>query len=160
MSQKNHRSSRIADNRRARFDYNFQEEFEAGIVLSGSEVKSVRAGAVQLREAYALVRDGEVWLAGMHIAPYEMARDGGHEPTRERKLLLHRREIERIRRRVQERGLAVVPLRMYWKGGRVKVAIGVGRGTRSYDKRQKIKAREMDREAQRAMSLRGRARRW
>lgn len=150
--------SRIASNRRARFDYVFEEEYEAGIVLTGSEVKSLRAGQVQLREAYGLVRRGEVWLAGMHIAPYEMARHGGHEAKRERKLLLHGREIGRINRRVQEQRLTIVPIRMYWKNGRVKVLIGIGRGSRRYDKREKLKARDMEREARRAMSDRGRSR--
>ena len=150
--------SGIASNRRARFDFVFNEEYEAGIVLIGSEVKSLRAGQVQMREAYGLVRHGEVWLVGMHIAPYEMARHGGHEAKRERKLLLHSREIGRISRRVKERGLTIVPIRMYWKNGRVKVLIGVGRGSRHYDKREKLKARDMEREARRAMSGRDRSR--
>ena len=144
----------IATNRRARFDYVFEEEHEAGIVLTGSEVKSLRAGSAQLKEAYGLVRDGEVWLVGMHIAPYSMARDGGHEPTRDRKLLLHAGEINRIAQRVHERGLTLVPIRMYWKNGRVKVLLGVGRGARRYDKRQKIRKRDMQREAEQAMSRR------
>lgn len=156
--EKKNRGSVIAANRRARFHYVFDEEYEAGIVLTGSEVKSLRAGQVQLREAYGLVRRGEVWLVGMHIAPYEMARHGGHEAKRERKLLLHSREIGRINSRVQERGLTIVPIRMYWKSGRVKVLIGIGRGSRRYDKRQKLKAREMEREARRAMSDRRRSR--
>ncbi len=155
--EKKNAGSVIASNRRARFDYVFDEEYEAGIVLTGSEVKSLRAGQVQLREAYGLVRRGEVWLLGMHIAPYEMARHGGHEAKRERKLLLHSREIGRINSRVQERGLTIVPVKMYWKNGRVKVLIGVGRGSRRYDKRQKLKAREMEREARRAMSDRRRS---
>lgn len=146
----------IASNRRARRDYNFEEEYEAGIVLTGSEVKSLRAGQVQLKEAYGLVRRGEMWLSGMHIAPYQMARDGGHDPVRDRKLLLHSREIERIARRVREKGMAVAPIEMYWRNGRAKVRLGVGRGARQYDKRQKIKAREMKREADRAVSRRGR----
>ncbi len=155
--EKKKAGSVIASNRRARFEYVFDEEYEAGIVLTGSEVKSLRAGQVQLREAYGLVRRGEVWMVGMHIAPYEMARHGGHEAKRERKLLLHSREIGRINSRVQERGLTIVPIRMYWKNGRVKVLIGVGRGSRRYDKRQKLKAREMEREARRAMSDRRRS---
>ena len=146
----------IASNRRARRDYNFEEEYEAGIVLTGSEVKSLRAGQVHMKEAYGLVRRGEMWLSGMHIAPYQMARDGGHDPVRDRKLLLHSREIERIARRVREKGMAVAPIEMYWRNGRAKVRLGVGRGARQYDKRQKIKAREMKREADRAVSRRGR----
>ena len=158
MKRKKNPGSSIATNRRARFDYVFEEEYEAGIVLTGSEVKSLRAGQVQLREAYGMVRRGEVWLVGMHIAPYEMARHGGHEAKRERKLLLHGREIERINRQVQEQRLAIVPIKMYWKNGRVKVLIGIGRGSRRYDKREKLKARDMEREARRAMSERGRSR--
>ena len=158
MNRNKDSGSNIARNRRARFDYVFEEEYEAGIVLTGSEVKSIRAGQVHLRESYGQVRRGEIWLVGMHIAPYEMARHGGHEAKRERKLLLHGREIERITRRVQERGLTIVPIKMYWKNGRVKVLIGIGRGARRYDKRQKLKAREMEREARRAMSDRGRSR--
>ncbi len=152
MSRKKRGGASIATNRRARYDYVFEEEYEAGIVLTGSEVKSMRAGQVQLKEAYGLIREGEAWLVGMHIAPYQMARDGGHDPTRDRKLLLHAGEIARMARRVQEKGLALVPIRMYWKGGRAKVLLGVGRGARKYDKRQKIRSREMRREAERAMS--------
>ena len=157
MSKRKAGPPAIATNRRARFDYVFESEYEAGIVLTGSEVKSLRAGQAQLKEAYGLVRGGEVWLVGMHIAPYQMARDGGHEPTRDRKLLLHAGEITRITRRVQERGLALVPIRMYWKNGRAKVLLGVGRGARRYDKRQKIRSRDMRREAEQAMR-RGRRR--
>lgn len=147
----------IATNRRARHDYVFEDEYEAGIVLTGSEVKSLRAGQAQLKEAHGLVRGGEVWLVGMHIAPYSMARDGGHDPTRDRKLLLHGKEIARIGKRVRERGLTLVPIRMYWKHGRAKVLMGLGRGARKYDKRQAIKEREMGREAQRSASRRSRS---
>ncbi|MXX65314.1 MAG: SsrA-binding protein SmpB [Acidimicrobiia bacterium] len=156
MNRKKDSGSNIARNRRARFDYVFEEEYEAGIVLTGSEVKSIRAGQVHLRESYGQVRRGEIWLVGMHIAPYEMAREGGHHPTRERKLLLNAREIERINRRVSERGLTIVPISMYWKRGRVKVQIGIGRGSRRYDKREKIKARDMERETRKALSRRHR----
>ncbi|MCY4368959.1 MAG: SsrA-binding protein SmpB [bacterium] len=154
MSRKKPGGAAIATNRRARYDYVFEDEYEAGIVLTGSEVKSLRGGQAQIKEAYGLLRDGEIWLVGMHIAPYSMARDGGHEPTRERKLLLHAYEIARISKRVKERGHTLVPIRMYWKNGRAKVLLGVGRGARKYDKRQAIKAREMRREAQQSMSHR------
>ena len=154
MSKKRSGGAAIATNRRARRDYVFEEEYEAGIVLTGSEVKSLRAGQAQLKEAHGMVRGGEIWLVGMHIAPYSMARDGGHDPTRDRKLLLHAQEINRIAKRVQERGLTLAPIRMYWKHGRAKVLLGVGRGARKYDKRQAIKAREMRREAERSMSRR------
>ncbi len=156
MSGKKLNRAAIATNRRARYDYVFEDEYEAGIVLTGSEVKSLRAGQAQLKEAYGLVREGEVWLVGVHIAPYRMARHGGHEPTRDRKLLLHAGEIARISRRVHERGRTLVPIRMYWKGGRAKVLLGLGRGARKYDKRQKIRTREMRREAEQAISGKGR----
>lgn len=146
----------IATNRRARYDYVFEETLEAGMALTGSEVKSMRDGNVQLKDSYAAVRDGEAWLVGAYIAPYQMAREGGHEPERTRKLLLHSAEIARLTARTQERGLTLVPIKMYWRGGKAKVLLGLGRGASRYDKREKIKAREMEREARRAMSYRGR----
>lgn len=146
----------IASNRRARYDYVFEETVEAGMVLTGSEVKSMRGGGVQLKDSYAAVRDGEAWLIGVYIAPYEMARDGGHDPERTRKLLLHSSEIARLTARTQERGFTLIPIKMYWRGGKAKVLLGLGRGARRYDKREKIKAREMEREARRAMSYKGR----
>lgn len=155
MSRKKSGSNSIVTNRRARHNYVFDDTYEAGMVLTGSEVKSLRAGQAQLKEAHALVKDGEMWLVGMHIAPYSMAREGGHDPTRDRKLLLHAHEIDRIGKRVQTRGQTVIPIRMYWKNGRAKVLLGVGRGARQYDKRQAIKARQMRREAQQSMSRRG-----
>ena len=146
----------IATNRRARYDYVFEETLEAGMALTGSEVKSMRAGNAQLKDSYATVRDGEAWLVGVYIAPYEMAREGGHDPERTRKLLLHSAEITRLAARTQERGLTLIPIKMYWRGGKAKVLLGLGRGARRYDKREKIKAREMEREARRAMSYKGR----
>lgn len=146
----------IATNRRARYDYVFEETLEAGMALAGSEVKSMRAGNVQLKDSYAAVRDGEAWLVGVYIAPYEMARDGGHDPERRRKLLLHSAELARLAARTQERGLTLIPIKMYWRGGKAKVLLGLGRGARRYDKREKIKAREMERDARRAMSYKGR----
>lgn len=146
----------IATNRRARYDYVFEETLEAGMALTGSEVKSMRAGNVQLKDSYATVRDGEAWLVGVYIAPYEMAREGGHDPERTRKLLLHSVELARLAARTQERGLTLIPIKMYWRGGKAKVLLGLGRGARRYDKREKIKAREMEREARRAMSYKGR----
>lgn len=146
----------IATNRRARYDYVFEETLEAGMALTGSEVKSMRAGNVQLKDSYAAVRDGEAWLVGAYIAPYEMAREGGHDPERRRKLLLHSAELARLAARTQERGLTLIPIKMYWRGGKAKVLLGLGRGARRYDKREKIKAREMERETRRAMSYKGR----
>jgi SsrA-binding protein len=146
-------SGDVATNRQAGFRFNLLEKIEAGIELQGSEVKSVRNGSVQLKDAYAEVRDGEVWLRNMHIAPYEPARDG-HDPERPRKLLLHRREIERLIGKTAERGLTLVPTRVYFKGPRAKVELAVAQGKDLYDKRRSIKDREQKREMQRALSER------
>jgi SsrA-binding protein len=146
-------SGDVATNRQAGFRFNLLEKIEAGIELQGSEVKSVRNGSVQLKDAYAEVRDGEVWLRNMHIAPYEPARDG-HDPERPRKLLLHRREIERLIGKTAEKGLTLVPTRMYFKGPRAKVELAVAQGKDLYDKRRSIKDREQKREMQRALSER------
>jgi SsrA-binding protein len=143
----------IATNRQASFRYNLLEKYEAGIVLQGSEVKSMREGGVQLKDAYAEVRDGEVWLRNMHIAPYPPAREN-HEPERPRKLLLHRREIEQLMEASSEKGLTIVPTRLYWNGPRAKVELAVARGKDLYDKRRAIKERDTKREIQRAMSER------
>jgi SsrA-binding protein len=142
----------VATNRQAGFRYEFLDKVEAGIQLQGTEVKSVREGGVQLKDAYAAVRDGEVWLHNMHIAPYAPASRENHEPERERKLLLHRREIDRLMGTTQEKGLTLVPTRMYFKGPRAKVEIAVARGKDVGDKRRALKDREMKREAERAMS--------
>jgi SsrA-binding protein len=142
----------VATNRQAGFRYEFLDKLEAGIQLEGTEVKSVRDGGVQLKDAYASVRDGEVWLHNMHIAPYAPASRENHEPERPRKLLLHRREIDRLVGTTQEKGLTLVPTRMYFKGSRAKVEIAVARGKDVGDKRRTIKEREMKREAERAIS--------
>ena len=142
----------VATNRQAGYRYEFLDKLEAGIQLEGTEVKSVRDGGVQLKDAYASIRDGEVWLHNMHIAPYAPASRENHEPERPRKLLLHRREIDRLMGTTQERGLTLVPTRMYFKGPRAKVEIAVARGKDVGDKRRTIKEREMKREAERAMS--------
>jgi SsrA-binding protein len=144
----------VATNRQARFRYELLETIECGIQLQGSEVKSLRDGAVQLKDAYAEVRDGEVWLRNMHIAPYKPASRENHEPERPRKLLLHRSEIERLIGKTAERGLTIVPTRIYFKGPRAKVEIAVARGKDLYDKRRAIKDREQKREMQRALSER------
>ncbi len=142
----------ITTNRKARFNYEITDRFEAGIVLLGSEVKSLRAGHVDLKDSFASVdRRGELWLHGVRIAPYEYARDGGHDPERVRKLLLHKREIERIRSTLAEKGLSLVPLSMYFKDGKAKVELGLGRGKAQRDKRETIRRRQADREMQRAM---------
>jgi SsrA-binding protein len=143
----------VITNRKARHDYFVLESWEAGIVLEGAEVKSLREGHANLQDAYARVEDGEVWLHGMHVAPYSHSR-GELDPVRRRKLLLHHKEIADLYQRAQEKGLTLVPLRVYFKDGRAKVEIGLARGKRNYDKRQVLAERDAKREAERA--LRGR----
>jgi len=140
----------VASNRKARHNYEIVERFEAGIVLQGSEVKSLRAGHVQLKDAYAATRGGELWLESAHIAPYGFAREGGHDPERPRKLLLRRREIDRLVGRVNEQGLTLIPLSVYFTHGLAKVEMALAKGRRSYDKRRKIVDRQQEREMQRA----------
>jgi SsrA-binding protein len=144
----------VATNRQAGFRYHLLEKFECGIVLQGSEVKSLREGSVQLKDAYAEVRDGEVWLRNMHIAPYKPAARENHDPERPRKLLLHRREIERLVGKTAERGLTLVPTRVYFSGPRAKVELALARGKEMHDKRRSIKERETRREIERALSER------
>jgi SsrA-binding protein len=144
----------VATNRQASFRYHLLERFECGIVLTGSEVKSLRDGAVQLKDAYAEVRDGEVWLRNMHISPYKPAARENHDPDRPRKLLLHRREIERLIGKTAERGLTLVPTRVYFSGPRAKVELALARGKEMHDKRRSIKERETRREIDRAMAER------
>ena len=142
----------VATNRQARFRYNLLETWECGIALQGSEVKSLRAGNVQLKDGYAAVRDGEVWLHNVHIAPYPAAARDNHEPERPRKLLMHRREIERLIGRTHERGLTLVPTRVYFAGPNAKVEIALARGKDLYDKRRDIKDRDQRREIERALA--------
>jgi SsrA-binding protein len=144
----------VATNRKARHDFQILEQFEAGIVLTGSEVKSLRGGRASLVEAYARVRDDEVWLEGMHVPPYEQGDKRGYNPTRPRKLLLHRREITRLLSRQKEQGLALVPLRVYFTHGIAKVEIGLAKGKREHEKRQAIAKREHQREMERAVGRR------
>lgn len=140
----------IATNRRARIDYDIVDDFEAGLVLTGSEIKSLRAGKANLKDSFGHVRNGEVWLVGAYIAPYSFAREGGHDPERCRKLLLHRHEIDRITGALAEKGLTLVPMRLYLRDGKAKVQIGLGRGKRTVDKRADIRKREHEREMERA----------
>jgi SsrA-binding protein len=151
-------SGDVATNRQASFRYNLLERFECGIVLEGTEVKSLREGGAQLKDSYASVRDGEVWLYGVYIAPYGPASRNNHDPERPRKLLLHRKEIERLIGRTQERGLTLVPTRIYFAGerSRAKVEIALARGKDLYDKRQAIKKRDTMREVQRELREVGR----
>ncbi|MFZ0090211.1 MAG: SsrA-binding protein SmpB [Solirubrobacteraceae bacterium] len=146
-------SGDVATNRRASYRYNLLERFESGIVLEGTEVKSLREGKAQLKDAYAVVRDGEVWLMGVYIPPYGAAARDNHDPERPRKLLLHRSEIERLVGRTHERGLTLVPTRIYFSGprSRAKVEIALAKGKDLYDKRQSIRTREMARDVQREL---------
>ena len=147
----------VADNRKARHDYCIDESYEAGIALTGSEIKSVRAGRVNLRGGYARVVSGEVWLYDVHISPYEQSGSHfNHEPTRPRKLLLHRREISRILGQVERQGFTLVPLRVYFKGRRAKLDLGLARGKKLYDKREDIAKREAKRDIERVMKSRAR----
>ena len=146
----------LATNRKAYHDYHIEETYEAGVALTGTEIKSVRAGSVNLRDSYAQVRNGEMWLINMHVAPYEPASRQNVDPYRDRRLLLHHKEIMRLAGRVQEKGFTLVPLRMYLKKNRAKVEIGLARGKRMYDKREAIAKRETDREIRRAVKERGR----
>lgn len=141
----------VASNKKARRDYEIVEVLEAGLVLSGSEVKSVRAAAVSLKESYIRIRDDEAFLIGANISRYSHSRPDAHEPDRDRKLLLHRREIDRLRGQVMQKGLTIVPLRIYFRKGRCKVEIGVGRGRKLYDKRDATRAKEAQRQMERGV---------
>lgn len=148
----------IASNRAARRNYDITDTFEAGIVLLGSEVKSMREAQVQIAEGYARIRDGEAWLDGMHVAPYSFAIGyGAHDPDRSRKLLLHRNEIGKLKARVDQERVSLIPLALYFRDGKVKVEIGVGKGRSKEDKRHAIAARDALRDAEREM---GRARKY
>jgi SsrA-binding protein len=144
----------VASNRRARHDYQILERFEAGIALTGSEVKSLRAGRASLNEAFARVRGNEMWLENLHIPPYEQGQKRGYDPLRVRKLLLHRKEIARLIGKQKEQGLALIPMRVYFAHGLAKVELGLGKGKREYEKRQAIAKREHDREMERATGRR------
>src|SRR5436309_1222977 len=136
----------ISTNRRARHEYEILETVEAGLVLRGTEVKSLRDGQVTFKDSYASIRNGEGWLLGCHINPYSHGTDANHDPERDRKLLLHKREVARLGGKVSEKGLTLVPLRLYFKGGRAKVEIGLARGKKLHDKRAALREREVRRE--------------
>lgn len=153
-SEESGRPKVVATNRKARRNYAIVDTFEAGIALVGSEVKALRDGRIDLKDSYALVANGEVFLAGCYIGPYEFSRDGGHEPERQRKLLLHRREIDRISGQLAEKGLTMVPLQVYFKNGKVKVELGLAKGKSTVDKRQSMREREHDREIARSLGRR------
>jgi len=140
----------VAQNKKAYHDYFVEETFETGIVLQGTEIKSIRAGRVNLKDSYARVQNGEVFLYGMHVSPYEQGNRYNHDPLRERKLLLHRREINKLIGETKETGYALVPLKIYLKNGYAKVLLGLARGKKNYDKREDLKKKEAKREIERA----------
>ena len=144
----------IASNRRARHDYTIEDTVEAGLVLTGTEVKSLRAGRATLAEGFGQITDGEVWLHGVHIPQYTQGTWTNHDPRRTRKLLLHRREIDKLASSVSERGLTLIPLSLYFSDGKVKIELGLARGKRSYDKRQDLAKRDAAREVERALRRR------
>ena len=146
----------IAENRKARHDYHLLERVEAGLVLTGTEVKSLRDGRATLAQSWADIRDGEAWLQGAEIATYDQGNTANHEPTRPRKLLLHRQEIRKLIGRTVEKGMTLVPTRMYFKNGHVKIALGLAKGKQAHDKRETIKKREADRETRAAVKERRR----
>ena len=153
MAPKTHHRN-VAVNRRARHDFTVEETVEAGLVLTGSEVKALRDGKANLKDGFGRIERGEAWLWNVHISPYDPAAQFGHEPTRARKLLLHRGEIARLHGKVKERGITLIPLRLYFKNGRAKVEIGLARGKKRYDKRAALREREVSRELDRAMKIR------
>lgn len=139
----------VGENRKARHDYFIEDEYEAGLVLVGTEVKSLRQGRVNLKDSYARIKDGEVYVFQMHIGPYPFAYYGNHDPLRPRKLLLHKQEIKRLHSKVNEKGHTLVPLRIYFKDGKVKLTLALAKGKRQYDKRETIKRRDEQRELER-----------
>ncbi len=160
MAKKNRSGGRpgspVVRNKKARFNYHVEDSIEAGIALAGCEVKSLRQGKANLDEAFARVRDGEVILCNMHIGPYEQDTQRVYDPRRPRKLLLHRREIDRVLSRATQRGATLVPLKLYWKRGRAKIELAVARGKRQFDKREDIKRRDTRREVERELARRQR----
>ena len=143
----------VTKNRKARYEYEIVDSYEAGIVLIGTEVKAIREGKVNLSDAYARFRRGELWLIGMHISPYTKSDIENHEPLRDRKLLLHSRELKKLFRQVEEKGVSLIPLKIYIKGHLVKVDLGLGRGKRKYDKRAAIAERDQKREMDRQRKI-------
>lgn len=141
----------LAQNRRASHDYFIEETYEAGLVLKGTEIKSIRAGRVNINDAHVRIMDGEAYVINMHIAPYEQGNRFNHDPTRSRKLLLHRREIDKLFGFVQQKGYTIVPLKLYVKNGFAKLLIGLGRGKKLYDKREDMKQKQMKRDIDRAL---------
>jgi SsrA-binding protein len=156
VSEREKAKENIAENRKAFHDYHLLETYEAGLVLLGTEVKAIREGRVNLRDSFARVEDGEVFIYNVHISPYSHRGYADHEPLRRRKLLLHRSEIRKLIGKTVEKGMTLVPTRLYFKDGRVKVSVSIAKGKKDYDKRETIKKRESDRETRAAVKSRGR----
>jgi SsrA-binding protein len=150
----NKNSTAVATNRKARHDYEILETIEAGMSLQGSEIKSVRSGQINIKEGYVLIEYNQAWLIDVHISPYDPASRMNHDPLRKKRLLLHKKEIRKLQESQQLKGLAIVPLRVYLKGGLAKIELGVGRGLKHYDKRQKIAKRDAEREMQKMLKRR------
>ncbi|SRR5712692_4121076 len=154
MPHKHQEEKVICVNRKARYDYSIIETYEAGVVLQGSEVKSLRDGKVNLKDSYARILKGEAFLLNTHISPYSAASQFNHEPTRTRKLLLHKQEIRRLTGKVKERGLTLIPLRLYFKNGKAKVELGLAQGKKLYDKRETLRQKAAQREVERSLKSR------
>ena len=137
---------KIAENRKARYDYTLEDDFEAGLVLLGTEVKSLRNGRANLKDAYATIKNGEVWVHQLHISQYDHAHQGGHDPLRPRKLLLHKHEIKRLIGKVNEKGYALIPVKLYFRGSKVKLKLALARGKKRHDKRESIRRRDQERD--------------
>jgi SsrA-binding protein len=150
----NKHSAAVATNRKARHEYDILETIEAGMALQGSEIKSVRSGQINLKEGYVLIERNQAWLINVHISPYDPASRMNHDPLRKKRLLLHKKEIRKLQESQQLKGLSVVPLRVYLKGGFAKIELGVGRGLKKYDKRQKIAKKDAEREMLRMLNKR------
>ena len=148
-NQTKDKSSTLLDNKKARFEYEIIEDYEAGIVLTGTEVKSIRAKNFSFLDSYAKIKNGEIWLVNLHISPFKQASYNNHEPTRPRKLLLNKREIRKLLMKIKEKGLTLVPLRLYLKNGLIKVKLGLCKGKKLYDKRDTTQKREADRDLKR-----------
>lgn len=134
------------NNRKAKFDYEFEDTYEAGIVLSGTEIKSIRNGKANLKDSYAIVKNDEIFLLNMHISPYEQGNIFNHEETRTRKLLMHKKEIYKVRDRIEQDGYTLVPIKLYFKGNIAKILLGIGKGKKTYDKREAIKQKDIERD--------------
>ncbi|KRM95840.1 SsrA-binding protein [Liquorilactobacillus aquaticus DSM 21051] len=151
MTKGKHNERPLAQNRKAGHDYSIIDTIEAGVVLTGTEIKSIRNRRINLKDGFAQVRNGEVWLMNVHISPYDQGNQFNHDPLRKRKLLLHKKQIQRLMNESSNKGITIVPLKVYLKGGFAKVLLGIGKGKRAYDKRESIKRKDQERQIQRTL---------